>query len=74
MAMSTATIAADKNAALAQRRCIILAIVGSTPSSNDSLSQILQNGFLRTIKSWLEEILNGSVGESQFLLLGCQCA
>lgn len=52
-----------KNKILAQRRCIILAIVGATPSSNTSLALILQNGFLSTVKSWLDDILNGSVGE-----------
>ena len=66
MASSSATISGDnetKKAALVKRRCIILAIVGSTPSSNSSLVQILRYGFLKTTKSWLDEILNGSIGE-----------
>lgn len=66
MATDSTTIVGEKNATLAQRRCIILAIVGSTPSSNISLSQILQDGFLKTVKSWLGDILSGSVGEFLF--------
>eukprot|EP00980_Cylindrotheca_fusiformis_P004039 scaffold880_cov132-Cylindrotheca_fusiformis.AAC.35 len=68
MATNTASIAGEKNGTLAQRRCIILAIIGCTPSSNSSLSQILQNGFLRTVKTWLGDILNGSVGGVDLLL------
>ena len=48
---------------LSQRRCIILAIVGSTPSSNTALQKILQNGFLSDVKSWMNDALNGSIGE-----------
>ena len=58
----------SKKAVLAQRRCIILAIVGSTPSNNYSLARILQNGFLSKVKSWLDDILNGSVGELVFTI------
>ena len=71
MASSASDVTGDKDtqaAILVQRRCIILAIVGATPSSNSSLGRILQNGFLSSMKSWLDEILNGTVGE----LLGIQ--
>ena len=72
MAAATATISGDSDvqkAVLAQRRGIILVIIGSTASSNDSLTQILENGFLKTVKSWLDEILNGSVGGVDLLLV-----
>ena len=52
-----------KKIVLSQRRCIILAIVGGTPSSNISIHKILQNGFLSTVKSWMNDALNGSIGE-----------
>jgi hypothetical protein len=48
---------------LAQRRCIILAIVGSTPASNSSLTLILDSGYLTCVKAWLDDILSGLVGE-----------
>jgi hypothetical protein len=66
MAGSDDSITGDnetKKAILAQRRCIILAFVGATPSSNSSLARVLQNGFLSTVKSWLDDILSGSIGE-----------
>ena len=53
----------SKKAILAQRRCIILAVVGATLSSNITLANVLQIGFLSTVKSWLDDILGGSVGE-----------
>jgi hypothetical protein len=66
---TTATVMGDETKKiLSQRRSIILSIIGSTPSSNDVLSQVLQNGFLATIKSWLDEVLNGSIGESDSLV------
>jgi hypothetical protein len=64
-------VAETKKAILVQRRCIILAIVGSTPYNNKSLARILSNGFLSTVRSWLEDILSGSVGE---LVLYCRSA
>lgn len=72
MTALTATISGaneSKVAVLAQRRCIILALIGSTPSSNTSLSQILENGFMNVLKSWLSEILDGSVGGVDLLLV-----
>lgn len=66
MAASASDVLGDKDtqtAILAQRRCIILAIVGATPSSNSSVALILQAGFLSSVKSWLDDILSGSVGE-----------
>jgi hypothetical protein len=66
MAGSDDSITGDsetRKAILAQRRCIILAFVGATPSSNSSLARVLQNGFLSTVKTWLDDILNGSIGE-----------
>ena len=58
----------NNDALLAQRRCIILAVVGSTPTYSNSLEYILSNGFLNTVKLWLDQILSGSVGECRLLL------
>jgi hypothetical protein len=69
MTVSASDVPGDKDtqtAILAQRRCIILAIVGATPSSNSSMALILESGFLSTAKSWLDDILAGSVGEFEF--------
>jgi hypothetical protein len=66
MASSSAQIEGEaqaKKQILSQRRCIILAIVGATPSSNAPLQSILQIGFLRSVKTWMDDILSGSVGE-----------
>ena len=68
MAESVDGVVADlpetRKAVVAYRRCIILAVVGSTPASSQALERILSNGFLSTVKLWLDEILNGAVGES----------
>ncbi len=66
MADSASEVPGDKDtqmAILAQRRCIILAIVGATPSSNSSLGLIMQSGFLSAMKVWLDDILAGRVGK-----------
>lgn len=52
-----------KKAALISRRCLVLALVGSTPSSVSSLDLILQNGYLSSVKAWMDDILGGSLGE-----------
>ena len=52
-----------KKATIEQRRCILLALAGATPKTSPSLSRILANGYLVTVKSWLNDILNGSVGK-----------
>lgn len=54
--------------ALEQRRCILLAIVGSTPPSNAPLKRILSDGFLTEVKSWLDDILNNLIGGVDLLL------
>lgn len=51
-----------------QRRCILLAIIGSTPPSSASLRRLLFNGLLFVVKSWLDDILNGLVGGVDLLL------
>eukprot|EP00567_Pseudictyota_dubia_P000768 CAMPEP_0197466588 /NCGR_PEP_ID=MMETSP1175-20131217/65133_1 /TAXON_ID=1003142 /ORGANISM="Triceratium dubium, Strain CCMP147" /LENGTH=846 /DNA_ID=CAMNT_0043002637 /DNA_START=973 /DNA_END=3513 /DNA_ORIENTATION=- len=57
-----------KSLALVQRRSILLAIAGGTSPSNIALRQILSNGFLVVVKSWLDDILNSSVGGVDLLL------
>lgn len=44
------------------RRCIILAIVGSTPVENTNLKAVLESGYLSTVKTWYDQILQGSAG------------
>lgn len=56
---------------LEQRRCLLLAAVGSTAESspgNPTLKSLLNNGLLVTIKSWLDEILEGKIGGTDLLL------
>ena len=55
-------------AALEQRRCVLLAILSATPANNPSLNRILANGLLTSMRSWLDDILNGTVGGVDFLL------
>jgi hypothetical protein len=52
-----------KKAVLEQRRAIILAIIGATPDSSPSLERVLSNGYLSGVKVWLDQVLDGSVGE-----------
>jgi hypothetical protein len=61
-----------QGAILAQRRCIILAIVGSTPASNSSMALIMESGFLSSVKLWLDDIMSGLVGELPQALVFCQ--
>ena len=51
-----------KIANLVARRSIILALVGSTPEGNDSVDEILANGYLGAVKLWLNDTLKGTVG------------
>lgn len=46
------------------RRAILLTVVGATPTESRTLKNIMEEGYLFTVKSWLEDILNGSVGKS----------
>jgi len=57
-----------KTQILEQRRCILLAIPGSTAPSNPALKYILANGYLVMVKSWLDDIRNKSVGGVDLLL------
>jgi hypothetical protein len=51
-----------KKSVLEYRRCVLLEMVGSTPSTNPQLNLILSNGALVTVKSWLGDIVNGTFG------------
>eukprot|EP00934_Nitzschia_sp_Nitz4_P005102 Nitzschia sp. Nitz4//scaffold166_size90379//25909//29671//NITZ4_005051-RA/size90379-augustus-gene-0.1-mRNA-1//1//CDS//3329538178//5092//frame0 len=53
---------------LAQRRSVILAVVGATPSSSSAFAHIMRAGFVRSTKAWLDDILSGSVGGVDLLL------
>jgi hypothetical protein len=57
-----------KRLVVEQRRCILLAIIGSTPDTNPTMKAILSNGFLDVVKSWLDDILNGAIGASTLLV------
>jgi len=57
-----------KAAMLAQRRSVLLAIVGSTSSSSETVRTVLSNGFLGVVKSWLDDVLSSVVGGTDLLL------
>jgi len=57
--------------ALEQRRCLLLAAIGSTAESmpnNQTLISLMNAGLLVTIKSWLAEIMDGKLGGVDLLL------
>jgi len=56
---------------LEQRRCLLLASIGSTAesmSNNPTLKKLLNGGLLVTFKSWLDDILSVKVGGVDLLL------
>lgn len=56
---------------LEQRRCLLLAAIGSTAEkmpSNPTLKNLLHAGLLVTIKTWLEDVLEGKIGSMDLLL------
>jgi len=52
----------QKRAAAEHRRCILLALLACTSANNPTLKILLSNGLLVTVKSWLDDILNGAIG------------
>jgi hypothetical protein len=52
-----------RKAILIARRSVILALVGPTTPNNVSVDRILMNGYLSTVKSWMDDVLTGSIGE-----------
>jgi len=55
-----------KTQVLAQRRCLLLAVTGSTAEvipRSPTLKSILEAGFLVEVKAWLDDILAGIVGK-----------
>jgi len=57
-----------KSNILAQRRCILLALIGSTPVTSVVVKGILEGGYLVVVKSWLDDILNKGLGGLDLLL------
>ena len=56
---------------LEQRRCLLLAAVGSTAEkvpTNATLKKLLTEGLLVTIKAWLDDILSSKIGGMDLLL------
>jgi hypothetical protein len=53
-----------KKRALDYRRCVVLAFIGSTPSNFTSLDHILSNGYLTSVKAWLDGMLASTEGRS----------
>jgi hypothetical protein len=53
-----------KKQTLRYRRCIVLAVVGGTPIETPSLSRLVVNGYLDSVKLWLDEILSMPEGAS----------
>ena len=54
---------------LEQRRCLLLAVTGSTAEvipRSPTLKAILEAGFLVQVKSWLDDVLAGTVGKTSF--------
>jgi hypothetical protein len=41
----------------------VLSLVASTPTENSMLDIVLQNGYLSTVKLWMDDILKGTLGE-----------
>jgi len=58
----------QRAAVLEQRRCLLLAIIGSTTSSNKALEKIVDNGYLSSVKTWLDDALANRVGGIDLLL------
>ena len=56
-----------KKAVLEQRRAILLTAVSETPSENPTVPKILEDGYLNSVKVWLDEVLNKTVGEWSLL-------
>lgn len=57
--------------ALEQRRCLLLAAIGSTAEhmpSNQTLISLMNAGLLVTIKLWLAEVIDGKLGGVDLLL------
>ncbi|KAL7513378.1 hypothetical protein ACHAXN_010429 [Cyclotella atomus] len=60
-----------KSSVLEQRRCLLLAATGSTAEvlpRSPTLKAILEAGFLVQVKTWLDDILSGSIGGMDLLL------
>jgi hypothetical protein len=53
-----------KKQTLRYRRCIVLAVVGGTPIEAPSLARLVVNGYLDSVKLWLDEILSMPEGVS----------
>jgi hypothetical protein len=56
-----------KKQTLRYRRCLLLAIVGGTPTESPSLSRIVADGYLNSVKIWLDEILSTPEGTEEFI-------
>lgn len=67
MAETTAVIdSPSKSSVLVMRRCLLLAVTGSTAEvmpRSPILKSILEAGFLVRVKSWLDDILEGTIGK-----------
>ena len=44
------------------RRCLVLAVVGCTSLESTSLASVILDGYLSTIKVWLDDILSPPLG------------
>jgi len=57
----------EKASVLVRRRSILLALCAATSVEAKSLQSIIQNGYLMTVKGWLDDILSGSTGGIDYL-------
>ncbi|KAL3804534.1 hypothetical protein HJC23_002573 [Cyclotella cryptica] len=70
-ATSAVSDSPSKPRVLEHRRCLLLAIAGYTAETtprSPTLKRILEAGFLVQVKSWLDDILMGTVGGMDLLL------
>ena len=61
--MQLTTSNAADNAVLISRRSVVLSLVASTPLENAMLDIVLRNGYLSTVKLWMDDIMKGTLGK-----------
>lgn len=60
--MQLTTSPTGTNDVLISRRAAVLTLVASTPLENTMLDIVLQNGYLKKVKVWMDDILKGTLG------------
>ena len=52
------------------RRCLVLALVGRTPTETPSLVRIVSDGYLNFVKLWLDDVLATPQGMTRLFPIG----